>query len=190
MTTTAALAIEGHTAAPGADVDIVIPVYNEEADLEDSIRRLHGYLTQRFPLSWTITIADNASRDQTWGIACRLANHLDGVRAIHLDQKGRGRALRAAWSTSPSPVLTYMDVDLSTNLDALLPLVAPLMSGHSDISIGSRLARGARVVRGPRREGISRAYNLLLKVALAVGFRDAQCRFKAMRPDVARPLLP
>jgi putative flippase GtrA len=190
MTTTAVLAIEGGTATPRADVDIVVPVYNEEADLEDSIRRLHRYLAERFPLTWTITIADNASRDQTWGIACRLANQLDGVRAIHLDQKGRGRALRAAWSTSPSPVLTYMDVDLSTNLDALLPLVAPLMSGHSDIAIGSRLASGARVVRGPRRELISRTYNLILKATLGNGFSDAQCGFKALRADVARALLP
>ena len=137
-----------------------------------------------------ITIADNASRDQTWGIACRLANQLDGVRAVHLDQKGRGRALRAAWSASPSPVVAYMDVDLSTDLDALLPLVAPLLSGHSDVAIGSRLASGARVVRGPRREVISRSYNLILKATLGNGFTDAQCGFKAVRADVARALLP
>jgi putative flippase GtrA len=190
MTTTALLSIEGDTAARVTDVDIVIPVYNEEAGLEASVRRLHGYLRERFPLSWTITIADNASRDQTWGIACRLANQLSDVRAVHLDQKGRGRALRAAWSTSPSPVVAYMDVDLSTDLDALLPLVAPLLSGHSDVAIGSRLASGARVVRGPRREVISRSYNLILKATLGNGFTDAQCGFKAVRADVARALLP
>jgi putative flippase GtrA len=188
--TTALLSIEGDTAARIADVDIVIPVYNEEASLEFSVRRLHGYLRERFPLSWTITIADNASRDQTWGIACRLANQLTGVRAVHLDDKGRGRALRATWSASASPVVAYMDVDLSTDLDALLPLVAPLLSGHSDVAIGSRLASGARVVRGPRRELISRSYNLILKATLGNGFSDAQCGFKAVRADVARALLP
>ncbi len=188
--TSALLTIEGDTAARTADVDIVIPVYNEEAGLEASVRRLHRYLASRFPLTWTITIADNASRDQTWGIACRLANQLEGVRAVHLDQKGRGRALRAAWSASPSPVVAYMDVDLSTDLDALLPLVAPLLSGHSDVAIGSRLASGARVVRGPRREVISRSYNLILKATLGNGFSDAQCGFKAVRADVARALLP
>src|ERR1700738_206859 len=98
MTTTALLSIEGGTAAHTADVDIVIPVYNEEAGLEDSVRRLHSYLGEKFPLSWTITIADNASRDQTWGIACRLANELGGVSAVHLGDKGRGRAVKAAWS--------------------------------------------------------------------------------------------
>ena len=173
-----------------ADVEIVVPVYNEEAGLEDSVRRLHAYLTDRFPLRWVITVADNASRDRTWGVACRLANELEGVQAVHLDEKGRGRALRAAWTASSARVVAYMDVDLSTDLDALLPLVAPLLSGHSDLAIGSRLASGARVVRGTKRELISRIYNLILRATLHNGFSDAQCGFKALRTDVARALLP
>src|SRR5256714_1091535 len=171
-------------------VEIVIPVYNEENELEASVQRLHAYLTERFPLSWLVTIADNASTDRTWGIACRLANELDGVQALHLDQKGRGRALRSAWLASTARVVAYMDVDLSTDLDALLPLVAPLVSGHSEVAIGTRLAPAAHVVRGPKREIISGAYNLLLKVVLRSGVSDAQCGFKAVRADVARALLP
>ena len=171
-------------------VEIVVPVYNEAADLERSIERLHGYLSEQFPLSWRVTIADNASTDRTWPIACDLACRLDGVRAVHLDRKGRGRALREVWSASTARVVAYMDVDLSTDLDALLPLVAPLVSGHSDVAIGTRLASGARVVRGPKREFISRAYNLLLKTTMRSGFSDAQCGFKAVRADVARDLLP
>ncbi|HEY4376874.1 MAG TPA: dolichyl-phosphate beta-glucosyltransferase, partial [Acidimicrobiales bacterium] len=173
-----------------ATVEIVVPVYNEESGLEASIRRLHNYLSTRFPIPWLITIADNASVDQTWPIACALSAELAGVHAVHLDRKGRGRALRAAWSASESPVVAYMDVDLSTDLDALLPLVAPLVSGHSDVAIGTRLAAGSRVVRGPRREAISRSYNLLLRATLRSGFSDAQCGFKAVRRDVARTLLP
>src|SRR6478735_6335127 len=173
-----------------AVVDITIPIYNEEAELEASVRHLHRYLTDRFPLPWLITIADNASTDQSWGIACRLTSELEGVQAIRLDQKGRGRALRASWAQSPAPVVAYMDVDLSTDLDALLPLVAPLISGHSDVAIGTRLASNSHVARGPRREAISRTYNLLLKATLGSGFSDAQCGFKAVRADVARALLP
>jgi putative flippase GtrA/glycosyltransferase involved in cell wall biosynthesis len=188
------LTFETPASGPGstspADVEIVIPVYNEEAGLERSIRRVHGYLTERFPLSWRITIADNASVDATWEIACRLARDVPGVRAVRLPHKGRGGALRAIWSASPSPVLAYMDVDLSTDLDALLPLVAPLVSGHSDLAIGTRLARGSRVERGPKREVISRVYNLIIKAALGNRFSDAQCGFKAVRADVARVLLP
>jgi len=171
-------------------VEIVVPVYNEATGLGASVRTLHAYLSERFALSWSITIVDNASTDDTWAIACRLAHELEGVESLHLDQKGRGRALRAAWSASTARVVAYMDVDLSTDLDALLPLVAPLLSGHSDVAIGTRLASSARVVRGPKRELISRSYNLILRTALRSGFSDAQCGFKALRADVARSLLP
>ena len=173
-----------------AEVDVVVPVHNEADTLAASIRRLQAFLCERFPLSWQVTIVDNASTDGTWDIARRLSDELVGVRVLHLDEKGRGRALRAAWMGSDCPVVAYMDVDLSTELEALLPLVAPLVSGHSDLAIGSRLAHGARVVRGPKREVISRGYNLLLKLTLRSGFSDAQCGFKAIRTEVARELLP
>ncbi|WP_375497264.1 glycosyltransferase [uncultured Jatrophihabitans sp.] len=172
------------------DVEIVVPVYNEEVDLEPSVRRLHDFLRTQFPLETVITVADNASTDGTWAVARRLSDTLSGVRAVHLDAKGRGRALNSVWSASTARVVAYMDVDLSTDLAALLPLVAPLLSGHSDVAIGSRLARSSRVVRGPKREFISRGYNLLLRTTLRAGFSDAQCGFKAMRADAARVLLP
>jgi len=171
-------------------VDIVIPVYNEEADLEGSVRRLHSYLAGSFPYEARITIADNASTDRTLDIARRLATELPSVRALHLDRKGRGHALRSAWMQSDAAVLAYMDADLSTDLNALLPLVAPLVSGHSQVSIGRRLGPGVRVVRGLKREFISRCYNLILRLFLGARFQDAQCGFKAVRADVARDLLP
>lgn len=171
-------------------VDVVVPVYNEQAALANSVRRLHRHLRENFPYPVRITIADNASIDDTPRIAAELAAELDEVRVVRLEQKGRGRALHQVWSQSDSPVLAYMDVDLSTDLAALAPLVAPLISGHSDLAIGTRLARNARVVRGPKREIISRCYNLILKSTLAAGFSDAQCGFKAIRADVARELLP
>ncbi|HWE55406.1 MAG TPA: glycosyltransferase [Acidimicrobiales bacterium] len=189
MSLTAASPTAASSTGP-IDVEIVIPVYNEEVALAGSVRRLHAYMTERFPWSWMITIADNASTDGTAAVARDLAARLDRVQVVHLDQKGRGRALRAAWSASPAAVVAYMDVDLSTDLDGLLPLVAPLISGHSDVAIGTRLAAGARVVRGPKREVISRLYNLILRTALQSRFSDAQCGFKAVRTDVSRQLLP
>lgn len=173
-----------------ATVDIIIPVYNEAEDLESSVRRLHHYLTSDFPYGWQITIADNASTDATWQIASRLTRTMPQLHAVHLDQKGRGRALRQVWLASEADVQAYMDVDLSTDLRALLPLVSPLVSGHSDLAIGSRLAPGAQVVRGPKREFISRSYNLILRTSLRASFSDAQCGFKAIRRDVAQELLP
>lgn len=180
------------TAAPLAapQVEIVVPVYNEERDLARSVVRLHAYLTENLPFTFRVTIADNASVDQTWRIAQWLTRILPGVRAVHLDEKGRGRALHAVWQASDAAVLAYMDVDLSTDLAAVLPLVAPLLSGHSDLAIGTRLARGSVVARGARREVISRCYNLLLRSALGARFSDAQCGFKAIRADRARELLP
>ncbi len=171
-------------------VDIVVPVRNEERDLAPSVRRLVAYLRESFPFRARITIADNGSTDATWVIADRLARELPEVRAVHMDLPGRGRALRAIWSQSEAEVLAYMDVDLSTDLNALLPLVAPLLSGHSDLAIGTRLARGSRVIRGPKRELISRGYNLLLRTLMGARFSDAQCGFKAIRRDQARALLP
>src|SRR4051794_31578401 len=172
-----------------AEVDIVVPVYNEEEALETSIRRLHRFLSDGFPFSWRIVVADNASTDATPHIAAILSRKLPGVETLRLTKKGRGRALRTAWANSPARVVAYMDVDLSTDLRALLPLVAPLMSGHSDLAIGSRLARGARVVRGPKRELISRAYNHVLHTTLRTRFTDAQCGFKAVRADALPGLL-
>jgi putative flippase GtrA len=171
-------------------LDVVIPVYNEETALADSVRRVHRHLRDTFPYPVRITIADNASVDETPRVARQLAAELPDVRVVRLEQKGRGRALQEVWSHSDAQVLAYMDVDLSTDLTALAPLVAPLISGHSDLAIGTRLVRGSRVVRGVKREFISRCYNLILKSTLAAGFSDAQCGFKAIRADVARELLP
>jgi putative flippase GtrA len=181
-------AVEPDDTAPV--LDVVVPVYNEERDLGPCVQRLHTHLTEAFPYRFRITVADNASTDRTLAVAQALATQYDEVSVVHLDQKGRGRALGTVWSASDAPVLAYMDVDLSTDLNALLPLVAPLISGHSDLAIGSRLSRTSRVVRGAKREIISRCYNVILRGTLRARFSDAQCGFKAIRADVAARLLP
>lgn len=165
------------------DVDIVIPVYNEQRALAASVRRLHRFLSAELPFAWRIIVADTASTDATPQIARALARDLPDVQLLRLEAKGRGRALRAAWSASDARVVCYMDVDLSTDLNGLLPLIAPLLSGHSDLAIGTRLAHGARVTRGAKREFISLAYNQLLRLVLRAKFSDAQCGFKAVRRD-------
>jgi putative flippase GtrA len=170
-------------------VEVVIPVLNEARALPGSVAVLRSHLDQHFPFEWAITVVDNGSTDDTWGVATELGRADCRVRALHLDARGRGLALRAAWGQSTAEVVAYMDVDLSTDLRALLPLVAPLVSGHSDLAIGSRLAPGARTVRGARRELISRCYNALLRLTHGVSFTDAQCGFKAARREAVLPLL-
>jgi glycosyltransferase involved in cell wall biosynthesis len=171
------------------DVEIVIPVHNERRALERSVRMLHRYLADNFTFSARITIADNASTDATLDLARALADELEGVDVLYLDRKGRGHALRCAWRRSDAAVLAYMDVDLSTDLSALGELLQPLLQGRGDLAIGSRLAPGAQVTRGLKREVISRCYNLLLRALLGVTFSDAQCGFKAGRREAIQALL-
>ncbi|HEY4269754.1 MAG TPA: bifunctional glycosyltransferase family 2/GtrA family protein [Galbitalea sp.] len=173
-----------------AELEVVVPVYNEQGALYESVKTLHEYMAAHIETHWIITIADNASTDATLDIATLLTYDFDRVRVIHLDEKGRGRALKRAWGESDARVVAYVDVDLSTDLRGLPPLVAPLLSGHSDVAIGTRLAASARVTRGGKREVISRAYNFLLRRTMGASFSDAQCGFKAMRSDVASQLLP
>jgi putative flippase GtrA len=189
VTATALVPARDDGPRPAPALDIVIPVHNEEKALVASVEAIREHLAT-LPFEHRITIADNASTDATGRLARELEARYDDVGVVSLTRKGRGRALKQAWSRSDAEVLVYMDVDLSTDLNALLPLVAPLLSGHSDLAIGSRLARTSRTTRGPKREVISRAYNALLRGTLRARFSDAQCGFKAIRRDVAEQLLP
>jgi len=174
-----------------ASVDIVIPVYNEEHVLASSVETLRAFLRDNLPHTWRVVVADNASTDGTLTVAQGLAEqHPAEVGVVHLPQKGRGRALRAAWLGSEADVLVYMDVDLSTDLSALPPLVDAIAVEGYDVAIGSRLARGARTTRSLRREVISRVYNLLIKAIHFTRFSDAQCGFKAVSRQAARELVP
>lgn len=175
---------------PQETVEIVIPVYNEAKALPGSLATLCDYLATYVPYRWSVTIANNASTDATLAVARQLAAADPRSQVLHLDQKGRGRALRAAWTASAADILAYMDVDLSTNLRSFLPLIAPLATGHSDLAIGSRLLKGAVVTRQWKRELISRGYNRLIKLLFRNRFSDAQCGFKAVKRSVALRLLP
>ncbi len=181
--------VSGSPAVP-LQVEVVVPVYNEATNLEASITRLRAYLDRSFPFRTVVTIADNGSTDGTALVAQRLASTLDGVQALILSRKGRGYALRVAWSASEAEVVAYMDADLSTSLSGLLPLVGSVLSGHSDLAVGTRLARGSRVVRGPKRELISRAYSHIVRLSLRSHVSDFQCGFKAIRRERALQILP
>jgi glycosyltransferase involved in cell wall biosynthesis len=173
-----------------ASVDIVIPVYNEEHVLAESLATLRKFLAQGFSHQYRIVVADNASTDGTLALAQRLASKHTDVASLHIPQKGRGRALRTAWLTSPADILSYMDVDLSTDLAAFPSLIEAVASEGYDIAIGSRLARGADVQRSLRREAISRSYNVMIKGLFFTRFSDAQCGFKAASRRAVQELVP
>jgi glycosyltransferase involved in cell wall biosynthesis len=171
-------------------VDVVVPVLDEERALEPNVELLVGYLRREYPFGFRVVIVDNASADATPRIAARLAAAYPEVETVRLERRGRGLALRTAWLASDADVVSYMDVDLSTNLGSFLPLVAPILSGHSELAIGTRLVRQAHVRRRLAREVLSRGYNSLVHLGFRAGFSDAQCGFKAVRGDVARRLVP
>ena len=171
-------------------VDVVIPVYNEEDALPESIPRLCAFLRDNLSNPWRVTIADNASIDETRAVSESLSRDFEGVNYLYLPEKGRGRALRAAWLGSECDIVSYMDVDLSTDLSHFPQLVGELESG-CHLAIGSRLSRGSRVTqRSFKREFTSRGYNMLISSMFFVGFPDAQCGFKAMTKDAAQAILP
>jgi glycosyltransferase involved in cell wall biosynthesis len=171
-------------------VNVTIPVFNEEVRLQASIPKLHTFLSEHCRFKFEIVIADNASIDRTFEIARLFSDKHPGVRVVHLDQKGRGRAIKKVWNESQANVLSYMDVDLSTDLSALPPLIEALLSGAFDVATGSRLLKPSLTTRGFRREIISRGYNLLIKLFFHTRFSDAQCGFKAITREVASRLLP
>ena len=174
---------------PRAKVDVVIPVYNEELHLASTVETVLEFLERTSAHDWQVVIADNGSVDRTPEIAHRLAEN-PRIKHLRLEQKGRGRALRKAWTESEADVVAYMDADLSTGLEALPSLIDALVKEGHDLAIGSRLMNGADVRRGLKREIISRGYNLLIRALFANRFSDAQCGFKALTRRAADELLP
>ncbi len=171
-------------------VDVVIPVLNEAHVLATSIAKLRAHLRKSFPYRWRVVIADNGSTDGTLQIAEQLAAQHPDVGCVHLDQRGRGRALRLAWTQSTADVVCYMDVDLSTGLEALGPTMKALTVDGYDVAVGSRLMRASKISRCFKREVISRVYNVLVKALLATHFSDAQCGFKAVTRKVVERVVP
>lgn len=173
-------------------VDIVIPVLNEEVILQESIEKLYAFTADYPERDWRIVVADNGSTDRTTEIATELAEKHPSLSVTRLDQRGRGRALKKAWGESDADVRLYMDVDLSTDLKALPPLVAAIADDGYEVAIGSRLTKGSEVVdRTLKREITSRGYNILIHVFFPLTkFKDAQCGFKAISRRTADNILP
>ncbi len=174
-----------------ATVDVVIPVLNEEHSLGRCIEMLGAFLRDNLPHDWRIVVADNGSTDATLAVATGFAESKpDEVGVIHLDERGRGRALKRAWRESRADVVSYMDVDLSTGLDAFPPLVAAIVEEGCHLAWGSRLSRESQTERSFKREFISQTYNRIIRLSMGTHFRDAQCGFKAMSRAAADALLP
>lgn len=173
-------------------VEITIPVYNEEKELEKNITTLFNFCDKSLrAYDWHITIADNASTDNTPVIAATLANKNPKILYFRLEQKGRGRAVKRVWSQSKCDYCIYMDLDLSTDLVHLPNILKKLEKGY-DVAIGSRLAKGARVEgRTFLRELTSRVLNFFfIQFFFHTHFTDAQCGFKGVTRNIVENLIP
>ena len=173
-------------------VDFVIPVLNEEKALADTTKVLHQYLLNNLgEFKWRIVIVDNGSTDSTFSVAKNLSQKYNDVACVHLEKRGRGRALRQVWLDSNADVMAYMDVDLSTELSAIPYMLEAIEENGYDLAVGCRLKKGASVAGRPlRREITSRAYNFLIKGMFLTPIKDHQCGFKAISRKAALELLP
>ncbi|MCL5097073.1 MAG: glycosyltransferase family 2 protein [Candidatus Omnitrophica bacterium] len=171
-------------------IDLVIPVYNEEARLSNGMRTLDWFFSKTESWRPGIVIADNGSTDRTLALAEQWQQKLSNVRVVGLAEKGRGRALKTAWLESEADILAYMDVDISTDLAAFPALIGAVTAGEYDLAIGSRLAPKSTTCRSFKRELISRVYNGMVKLTFHNRFSDAQCGFKAISREAASRLLP
>ncbi len=173
-------------------VEVVIPVYNEEEALPQSIPELRAFLSgPEFPWEWRIVIADNASTDDTPAVSRRLEEQFPGeVKYVRIERKGRGYALKQTWAESEADIRTYMDVDLSTGIEAFPALVRSIAEEGFNVATGSRLARKSKVVRSFKRTTLSVGYNAMIKAGFWTRFSDAQCGFKAISREAAERILP
>jgi len=171
-------------------VDVVIPVLNEAHVLARSVGTVRAFLAEHAGWRWRVIVVDNGSTDGTDQVARQLVAAHPDVRFVQLPERGRGRALREAWTRSDADVMCYMDVDLSTELGALPALVDALLHEGFDLGTGSRLLPQSRTTRSAKREVISRIYNLLVKAILGTAFSDAQCGFKVVSRRVVQDVVP
>ncbi len=171
-------------------VELVVPTLNEAHTLERSVETIRRYLHEEFPYPAQILVADNGSQDGTGDIGDRLARRYEDVGCLRLNQRGRGRALREAWSQSRADIVAYTDVDISTELPALEKICRAIHEDGYHLGTGSRLLPDSDVTRGPKREFISRSYNLFVKLVLGTRFSDAQCGFKAVSREVVHKIIP
>ncbi len=171
-------------------VDVVIPVLNEAHVLEKSVTEVRAFLAANTDWAWRVVVVDNGSTDGTDRVAKMLVERHGDVQFLQLPQRGRGRALRHAWTQSDADIMSYTDVDLSTELAALPRLVNGVAGGQYDLGTGSRLLPASQTTRSFKREFISRCYNLMIKAVLWTSFSDAQCGFKVVSRRVVQEIVP
>ena len=172
------------------ELEIAIPVLNEEKDLEKQIKKIINYINKEIPENKIgIVIADNGSIDKTYDIAKKLSN-LDNIRNIHTKKKGVGKALKKAWLTSDAEYVGYMDLDTATDLKHLIEVSELLKQKKFKIITGSRNLPGSKVENRKLHRGIlSRGFNLIIKLIFSSKITDGMIGFKFVKKDALPTLI-
>ena len=165
------------------NVELIFPVLNEANSLRAQLEKVRGFVSKNLQYSFNITVVDNGSTDETKLVIKKMIKEKIVDKYIHLSERGRGRAIKTAVDKSKSEIVAYMDIDLSTDLKFLIPLIDSIYKYGYDISIGSRLSKGSKVIgRKMIREITSRSYNFIIKLFFPFsGIDDMQCGFKAFK---------
>lgn len=172
------------------NINLTIPVYNEEKVLTTNINKLVSFLTEKIKEdNWQIIIANNASTDNTAKLAEQLASQNSKIKTFNLDIKGRGHALKYSWLNFPADILAYCDVDLATDINKL-PELFSLIKNDCDLAIGSRYLPDSASCRKFKRLIISKGYIFLVKIFFKTKLTDFQCGFKALSQRLASIIVP
>ena len=171
------------------NIAVVIPTYNEELVIEDSLRQtVLAFEALLASHDWAVIVADNGSSDRTARIVEAFSRKSSRVGLLEVGRKGKGLAIREAWRLLDVDVYAFMDADLATDLRDVPALIDA--AAASGIAAGSRFHREAVVVRSLVRTVVSHGYRLVARMLVPISAQDLQCGFKAVRADVARAVLP
>jgi glycosyltransferase involved in cell wall biosynthesis len=171
-------------------IELVLPVFNEEDVIEDSVVTLNRFMEKNCKFPWQITVFSNGSTDNTVEIGNQLSRRFSRVNFVHIPERGKAKAYKSIWPSSQASIVGFMDADLSTELEAIPKCIDAIKNG-ADIAIGDRHTVGALIERSLKRTMLSRGYNMLIKLLFPhTKVRDAHCGFKFLKKSVARSLLP
>lgn len=174
---------------PNYSISVVIPAFDEELRIAETIRRIHEYLTKR-SYEFEIIVVDDGSTDKTVNVVESLGKALGNIRLERNSvNKGKGFSVRKGILASSYVLILVSDADLSTPIEELEKLLPYYYEGF-DIVIGSRGLKESDIVkRQPwHREGMGKIFNFIVRGIALDGFKDTQCGFKIFKDDVARKI--
>jgi len=167
-------------------LSIIIPAYNEEARLPTSLEKLYAFLNSQ-AYTFEVVVVENGSQDRTLQVGQEFANRLQNLRIIHIDESGKGLAIKQGILATSGQYRFIADADLSMPVDEINLFLPPAC--ECDIAIASRETPGSvRYNEPPFRHFTGRVFNLLIRLLVLPGLDDTQCGFKCFRGDVAEDI--